>query len=224
MKKFFVLLMAVIMVLTVSVSAFAAPGSFVQSPSNSDGPELVEGSNEDEDCTAELVITPYRERDTLPANALADIEKVYEIIASGIDLTSLNAEFKAFVASKGLLASNLAVSDLFDVSYYKCDTHDYHGYFRIKLDADTLKNFVGLLHYNDGVWEFVENAKVLPDGETLEFSIKDLSPFAIVVDTSKGSAISPETGVEDYAAFVAVIVSVAAASVVAVSLKKKKYE
>ncbi|MBQ8783607.1 MAG: hypothetical protein IJZ57_07540 [Clostridia bacterium] len=224
MKKFLALLMAVIMVLTVSITAFATPGSFVQSPSNNNGPELVEGSNEDEECTAELIITPYKDRATLPAKALADIEKVYGIIAAGVDLTSLNAEFKAFVASKGLLASNLAVSDLFDVSYYNCDIHDFHGYFRIKLSADTLRNFVGLLHYNDGVWEFVDNAKVLPDGETLEFSIKDLSPFAIVVDTSKGSAVSPETGAEDYTAFVAVITSIAAASVVFVSLKKKKYE
>lgn len=222
MKKFLALCMAVIIVLSVSVAAFAAPGSFVSSPSNNNGPTLIEGTNSDSECTAELVVTPYKDRYNLPAKALADIEKVYEIISACKDLTSLNSDFAAFVASKGLKAVNLAVSDLFDVSYYNCNIHDNHGYFRIKLSADTLRNFVGLLHYNDGAWEFVDNARVLPDGETLEFSIKDLSPFAIVVDTSKGSAISPETGAQDYFVFEVVLVSAVALSVAAVSLKKKR--
>lgn len=221
MKKLLSLFLAVVMAFGVSVIVLAGPGSFVQSPSNNSGPELVEWKNESEDCTAELVVTPYKDRATLPADKLAEIEKVYGIIASGVDLTSLNSQFKSFVAGLGLIASNLAVSDLFDVSYYNCNNHDYHGFFRIKLSADTLKRFVGLLHYNNGVWEFVENAKVLPDGETLEFSIEEFSPFAIVVDTSKGSAISPDTGSDDYVAFAAVLVSFLSVVTIAITLKKK---
>ncbi len=221
MKKFLALFLALVMAFAVSITVLAGPGSFVQSPSNNSGPEIVESENENDECTAELVVTPYKDRATLPADKLAEIEKVYKIIASGVDLTSLNAQFKTFVAGLGLLASNLAVSDLFDVSYYNCDTHDYHGYFRIRLSADTLRNFVGLLHYNNGTWEFIDNAKVLPDGETLEFKVKDFSPFAIVVDTSKGSAISPDTGSYDYVSFVAVLVSVVSLAAVTVTLKKK---
>ncbi len=221
MKKFLALFLAVVMAFAVSVTVFAGPGQFVQSPSNNSGPELVEGENENEDCTAKLVVTTYKDRATLPADKLAEIEKVYDIIAASVDLTSLNAQFKAYVAGLGIASSNLAVSDLFDVSYYNCDTHDNHGYFRIKLSADTLRNFVGLLHYNHGEWEYVKNARVLPDGETLEFSIKDFSPFAIVVDTSKGSAVSPDTGAHDYVAFVAVLAGVLSVATVAVALKKK---
>lgn len=224
MKKFFALLLAVIMAFAVSIAVFAAPGNFVQSPSNNSGPELVEGKNESEDCTADLVVTPYKDRVTLPVDKLAEIEKVYDIVASGVDLTSLNAQFKSFVDGLGLLASNLAVSDLFDVSYYNCDTHSDHGSFRIKLSAETLRNFVGLLHYNNGVWEFVESARVLPDGETLELSIKDLSPFVIVVEKDSGSAISPDTDNITFVLPVIMIVCSAALVVVCVKIKKEKYE
>lgn len=222
MKRFLALCIAVILVLSVSISAFAGPGNFVNSPSNNSGPVLVEGENESEDCEAKLVVTPFKDRDKLPAEIRALIEKAYQIIASGIDLTSLNAKFAAFVAGLGLKGSDLAVSDLFDVTYYNCDTHDYHGYFRIKLNSDALRNFVGLLHYHNGEWEFIENARVLPDGETLEFSVEDFSPFAIVVDKSKGSAISPTTGEENYFVTEAVIISVVALGIVAALGFKKK--
>lgn len=222
MKKFLGCCLAVIILFTVNVTAFAAPGSFVQSPSRNEGPELVESENESADCTAELVVTPYKERDTLPEKALSDIETAYKLIARTKDLTTFNSEFASFVAAKGLRAINLAVSDLFDVSYYNCDTHDYHGAFRIKLTADTLKRFVGLLHYNDGEWEFIENARVLPDGETLEFSIKDFSPFAIVVEKEAGTVVSPDTGDVDMTLPIIMWVCSAALIVICVSLKRRK--
>lgn len=223
MKKFLAFFVAMVMVLSLSITAFAAPGSFVSSPSRNDGPVLIEGENESSDCEAELVITPCKDRKKLPAKALEDMETAYEIIAKCKDLTSLNSAFATFVAGKGLGAANLAVSDLFDVSYYNCDIHDFHGQFRIKLSADTLNKFVGLLHYNDGEWEFVSNAKVLEDGETLEFSIKGLSPFAIVVEREAGSLISPETG--DYVGFVLPVIMFACLItliIVCVSIKKKR--
>ena len=222
MKKFLACCLAVIMLFTVNVTAFAAPGSFVQSPSRNDGPTLVEGENEDADCTAELVVTPYKDRKTLPEKALKDIETAYQIIAKCKDLTSLCSPFASFVAGKDIAAARLAVSDLFDVSYYNCDIHENHGAFRIKVSADTLKRFVGLLHYNNGEWEFVENAKVLPDGETLEFSVKELSPFAVVVEKEAGTVVSPDTGDVDMTLPIIMWVCSAALIVICVSLKKKK--
>lgn len=221
MKKILAFCLTLVMLFVLGVTAFAAPGNFVQSPSRNEGPELIEGENESEDCTAKLVVTPYKERDTLPAKALADIEKVYKIIASGTDLTSLNTAFSAYVAGKGLREANLAVSDLFDVSYYNCDIHDSHGAFRIKLSADTLNRFVGLLHYNDGVWEFVENAHVLSDGETLEFTVKDFSPFAVVVEKEAGSVNLPDTGDVSFVLPIIMFVCSIALIVVCVSIKKK---
>lgn len=222
MKKFLACCLALIMVFTFSVTVFAAPGSFVQSPSRNDGPTLVEGENESEDCTAKLVVTPYKDRKTLPEKALNAIEEAYKIIAKCKNLTTLNSEFASFVAGKGLKAVNLAVSDLFDVSYYDCDVHEPHGYFRIRLSAETLNKFVGLLHYKDGEWEFIENARVLADGETLEFSIKDLSPFAIVVEKEAGTVVSPGTGDVDFTLPIIMWVCSAALIVICISLKKKK--
>ena len=57
MKKILCVLVALIMVMGLSVSAFAAPGAFVESPSNNKAPELIEGKNESEDCDARLIIT-----------------------------------------------------------------------------------------------------------------------------------------------------------------------
>ncbi len=222
MKKLMAVFMALVMTLSFSVMAFAAPGSFVQSPSRNDGPTFVEGENEDAECPAELVVTPYKDRKTLPEKTLKDIETAYRIIADCKDLTSLCAPFASFVSGKGIPAANLAVSDLFDVSYYNCDIHENHGAFHIKLNAETLKNFVGLLHYKDGVWEYVDNAKVLPDGETLEFSIKDLSPFAIVVEKEVGSVTSPDTGDIDLTFPIIMLVCSAALIAVCVCIKKRE--
>lgn len=222
MKKFLALFVAVVVVFNFSVLAFAAPGSFVQSPSRNEAPQLIGGENESEDCEAKLVITPFKDRSTLSEKALNDIEAVYKILVNCKDLTSLNSSFAKFVESKGLLPVNLAVSDLFDISYYNCDEHDDHGTFRIKLSADTLKNFVGLLHYNNGKWEYVSNAKVLEDGETLQFNIKDLSPFAIVVSRDASSIDSPETGDMSYILPVVMCICSAALVVVCVNIKKRK--
>lgn len=222
MKKFLACFLALVMAFTFSITVFAAPGSFVQSPSRNDGPTLVEGDNESEDCTAELVVTPYKDRKELPEKALNAIEEAYKIVSKCKDLTTLSSAFSSFVAGKGLKGVNLAVSDLFDVSYYNCDNHEFHGYFRVKLSADTLKKFVGLLHYHNGEWEFVENARVLEDGETLEFLIKDLSPFAIVVEKEAGTVISPGTGDVDFTLPIIMWVCSAALIVICISLKKKK--
>ncbi len=222
MKRILTSLIAVLVVFSLSVGALALPGSFIQSPSRNEAPVLIEGENESSDCTAELVITPYKDRKTLPEKALKDIKTAYDIIAGCKDLTTLNSDFATFVAGKGLKGVNLGVSDLFDVSYYSCDTHDFHGYFRIKLGAETLERFVGLLHYNDGEWEFISNAKVLEDGETLEFRVKDLSPFAIVVEKDSDAVVSPDTGDSiNFVLPVIMLVCSAALVVVCIRIKKK---
>ncbi len=222
MKKFLVWCMVVALAVTMSFSAFAAPGKFVQSPSNNPCPDLIEGSNSDPDCTAELVITAYIDRNTLPPATLAMIEYAYNVIKNCSDLTTLSSAFASYVGGLGIPGTRLKVSDLFDVSYYNCDTHDHHGSFSIKLSADTLKNFVGLLHYTGNGWEFVTDAKVAADGVTLTFSVDSLSPFAIVVDTGAASDVSPDTGYNDFAVCTAMFASAAAMVVLFASRKRNK--
>ena len=192
MKKLLVFCLTAVLMLTMSISSFAA--GFVESPSNNPAPELVKGEsgNESEDCVAELIITPYSERDELSDSLQDEMEKVYQEVKKSTDIASLSTELKEYCKKNNIDTKNLAISDLFDISYSHCPEHDEHGYFTIHLKADSLKNFVGLLHYTGNGYELVDT-KLSADGETLKFKLDDFSPFVIVVDTSV-KADSPVTG------------------------------
>ncbi len=182
MKKIITLILAITMAFVSMVPAFAVNDDFVSSPSNDDL-TLNDWENEDPDCTAELILTLYKDRARLTQFLREQLEKAYDILMNCKDLTTLCDQFANLVAKLGLSAEDLAVTEVFDLTYHKCDVHEDHGYFTIKLGAKALENFVGLLHYYNGEWEVIENARVLADGETLEFKAKDFSPFAIVVNT-----------------------------------------
>lgn len=202
------------MLMTMSVTVFAEPGHFLQSPSKNSAPVLIEGTNESEDCTAEIVVTPYSERQTHDDEKRAEIEKAYNVIVTVDDLTSLNDDLADLVDEKEISSDVLAVSDLFDVSFYGCEAHAEHGSFRISLRVDTLKGFVSLLHFKDDEWNLIENATV--EGDVLTFTVDDLSPFAIVVERA------PQTGDEfnGWIYIVLMIVSAAALAVVGFKLRK----
>ncbi len=185
MKKIVALLLG-IFVIAGSITAFAAE-DFVSSPSGTQGPTLITGVISDPDCDAHIVITPYSQRTSLDAETLAALEAAFGEVSEANDLSALNADFAALVASLGLSGDDLAVSDLFDVSYVGCTLHNSHGRYDISLSADNLQNFVGLLHRHNGVWQFVDNASVSDDDSVLSFSVSELSPFAIVVKTEDAS-------------------------------------
>ncbi len=218
MKKILVFLLTIAMLATLGVTAFAEPGNFIVSPSKNKAPEIIDGTNESHDCTAKLVVTPYSERDTLSDDKKKEIENAYDQIVNADDLTSFNTDFEKLVSDKGISSENLAVSDLFDISYYGCDVHNEHGAFKITLKADTLEGFVALLKMVDGEWVLVEDAVV--DGDLLKFTAKDLSPFAIVVEKDKHTP--PQTGDNfHWWIYVALMVASAAAlGVVGYKLKK----
>jgi len=65
MKKLAILCLSVVMLLSLGLTVFAAPGGFVSSPSGNPAPELIDSVNKTEGCTAQLKITPYSERNTL---------------------------------------------------------------------------------------------------------------------------------------------------------------
>ena len=220
MKKIFVICLTALMVLSLSVNVFAAPGGFVKSPSGNAAPRLVSFVPSDENCTAELVITPYSERRTLPDDLQSLIGKAYDSIVASDDLTKLNADLAKLAGDKKIDGSKLAVSDLFDVRLVGCDSHEGHAGFEITLAADTLDRFVGLLHMNnDGVWELVANAEVVNDGENLKFSVDSLSPFAIVVDSTPGA---PQTGDNTAIYICGGVMAVSACAIILIVIKRKK--
>jgi len=194
MKKVLAICLMAVMVLGLSIPAFAAPGGFVSSPSGNQAPEIVEYHNESKDCKATLDVTPYADRNSLSEDACKKLEDAYSAVVNAKDLTSLSEALNELAKKLGIKASDLAVSDMFDISCNGCDDHENHGAFDITLKAETLKNFVCLLHYYNGEWKVVTDAEVTNNGTHLEFTEKEFSPFAIVVNTAAaGNAGSSNT-------------------------------
>lgn len=224
MKKVLAVILITIMVVSASFCAFAAPNGFVSSVSGNPAPEIVDSENGSEDCTAVLVITPYADRHDLSDTLRLLIEQAYKDIVNSNKITDLNAELEQFLRDKDIDPSDVAVSDLFDIRYTDCDIHEGHLKFDITLKSDTLKNFVALLHKNhDGKWEIVKDAKLTHGGTHLEFSIDNLSPFAIVVDPT-GTNNPPATNDNAKIYLYASLMLASAIGLVIVLVKSKKQE
>lgn len=216
MKKLVVMCMAVVMMLSMSITSFAA---FVSSPTGNPAPKIISFFAESDDCDAELIITPYSKRDTLHDTAEDALENAYNELKASGDLTALNADLASLAKKLGIKGTELAVSDLFDATWVGCSPEDHsaekHGIFTIELEADSLKNFVGLLHYYNGEWELIDNAKV--KGNILTFKADNFSPFAIVVDTNPEK--TPNSGDMSFI-WLWVIVAVVSGTVLVVLIKK----
>lgn len=225
MKRTIAIILSLVM-MSLSATALAVSSSFVSSPSENKAPEIMEFKPSDEECEADLVITPYNEKEELPEVLETMIETAREQITKSNDLTNLNSELKKIAENKKIDGKKLAVSDLFDIHATGCDFHDGHLDFDIILKADTLKRFVGLLHMKkDKEWELVSDAEITENGTHLKFSVDSFSPFAIVVETEgKTDSDSPATG---YDAMIplcvgVMVVSAAVATILIIKGKKKE--
>ncbi len=223
MKKVLVFGLSLLLIIAMNVPAFAALGGFIDSPSRNKGTILIEYSCESDDCTAKLVVTPFAERHTLDDATRAKLNAAYDAIVNITDVTTLNADLAVYAAKNNLDAKKLAVSDLFDISYTGCDVHNQHGAFTITVMPETLNNFVGLLHLNGDNWELVSNAKVEKNGdnEVLTFTVDELSPFAIVLNTD---VLPAPTGETFQWIFYVAMMAVSAAALVVIGFKLKVKE
>lgn len=222
MKKLLTICLTVVMAVTLSVSAFATSnGGFVSSPSGNPAPELIEYYNSDADCNAKLIVTPYSKRTELSDDKLALIEEAYKQIKKTTNLVDIFSELKDLAGKLGISTNGLAVSDLFDISYYDCVSHGAHdSSFFIKVKGDMFKHFVGLMCLTENGWKLVPNATLDETGEYLSFTTSDLSIFAVVVDTSANPPQTGETGVWVYLA--GMIVSAVTICVILGVDKKKR--
>ena len=183
MKRGLMICLIMVMAMAVTLPVFAEVGGFVASPSRNQAPELIEGKNEDEECVSKLVITAFADRTQLSEEVRASIEEAYTEIRGVQYLDQLNSGITKIAEDCGVTVESLAVTDMFDITPTECADHADHGHFSITLEPTALKNFVCLLHYYDGKWNIVENAKVTGNGTRLEFTETSFSPFAIVVST-----------------------------------------
>lgn len=218
MKKIITLLMVVVMVAISSISIFAAPEGFVESP-KADTPSLVSFTNESAECLAELIITPFVRIDELEETKEKENRDAYNEIVKNND--SFAKVLAKLAASKNIPVSKLAVSELFDVSYKESGGHNGHGAFTISIKAKNLDKFVGLMNRHTGEWVIINNAKV--NGDILTFTVSELSPFAIIVDTEAGENVpGTEAPIPAHVWICAALAGVSFAMIIAVVFKSKK--
>ena len=216
MKKIITLALSVIMAVSITVAASAA---FVSSPSANAAPTVDKVVAED-GKTLELEITAYKDREDLDSDSKKAIEDSYAEIKATTDLTTLADGLKDVAEKANVKLADLAVKDLFDISVVD---GKHEGKLTITIKATTLKNFVALLHNNNGKWEVVKDAKVNADGTGITFSTDGLSPFAIVVNNPADVDSPPTSDAFDFSVgFVALAVVFGAAAVVCFVKSKKR--
>lgn len=221
MKKALIIILAMTLALVMNVSVYAAPKGFVSSPSGNSAPTIIGSEPDSPDCSMELFITPYGDRDDLPDDERERIEEAYADIAGTSDLTDLWEELAALAKEKNVSTAYLAVSDLFHVHGEGCDDHDGHKGFSIQLDADTLNHFFALMQMDaNGNWSMVNGAYINAKGE-LVFHLSDVpATLAIVVNTAD---MSPQTGDANAIFVYGALMLLSALAIVTLVVKSKKY-
>lgn len=219
MKKFFAFLMTAVMLAALCVSAYAATGEFLDSPSLVSEPELIKAEPSNHECTAKLLITAYANRNTLDDATRAIIEKAYDDIANSAVINGqLKTEFEAIAADKKLDMSDFVAGTLFDVSYFECEQHTSHRGFTITIAPEVVDNYVGLIHFDGEKWTLVDST-LDKDAGTITFYVDSLSPFALVYSTK-----STQTGDSSSAWIYVVLMVVSAASIGVIGYKLSKKE
>ena len=223
MKKVLSLVLALAMLVASSVCAFAVSNNFTQSPTGQRAPTLILGENTDEDCFAWLEITGWSDRHTVEDETREKMEEAYNQIIGAADLSDLCGDLSAVAASLGIPTSALAVSDLFDISWFGCDDHrDHNGVFKIQIQPELLDNFVALMHYHNGEWVVVSDATVIGNGDILSFTAEDLSPFAIVVNKGDNPVDPPFGGDNSMLALYIALMAGSGITLIAVGIAIKK--
>ena len=216
MKKLFAIILMVVMICAMTVSASAAPGAFIASPSYNKAPIIIEFECSDSNWKGEIYITSFGDRNVLELIDRELLEDAYESIRNSGSISALIPEISDIAANLNVSPDNLGISDLFHIGV--SDSTD--GTFKIKLDSETIKHFVGLVYYENGKWHVVEDARV--EGGYLVFTSQLPKAFAVVVDTTNLPVDAPVTGDIVPWALMAVMVVSAAGIVLAVITYKKK--
>lgn len=211
MKKLVALCLTLVLALSLSVSAFAANGAFISSPSANKAPELV-------DTDPEIKVTPYADRDDLADLDTEEMEEAYRQIANVIENNAFSQALKELAKELGKAASELSVSDLFHVNVDDA-TPDEQGGYTITIKLEDLENFIGLMQFNGTEWKNVEIISIDKENGTVTFRVTESGPIAVIVDNGTGSS-TPPTG--DNAMMYLGVCLVAAAGLVVVLVNSKK--
>lgn len=216
MKKIFALILTLAMVCMMTLSVGAAPANFLQSPSFNKTPIIVDFECSDPNWKGDIFITSFGDRNVLELIDREKLEDAYNSIRDAVNIETLIPDIKDIAANLNVPTENLGISDLFHIGI--SESTDVK--FNIKLDSETIKNFVGLVYFEDGKWHVLEDATI--EGGYLVFTTDLPRAFAVVVDVDNSVIDVPVTGDAISWVLAAVVVASAAGIVIlAISYKKK---
>ncbi|MBQ9859797.1 MAG: hypothetical protein IJO76_03855 [Clostridia bacterium] len=184
MKKAVIFLFTLALVMSLTVPAFAT-GGFIGSPAGNRAPTLENVENENEDCTVDVEVISYADRDELNEDDREEIEDAYQQIVNMTEGSVLANAFRQIATNGNINADDLAVSDLFTMVFENCDDHDAHGVTTVTLTTETIEHFAGLLTFEDGKWGVVAAEKYSVNGDKLTFEGEAIDAYAVVVDTTE---------------------------------------
>ena len=216
MKKTFAIILMFAMVCAMSLSVGAAPANFLQSPSYNKTPIIVDFECSDPNWKGDIFITSYGDRNVLDLVDREMLESAYDSIRDASNISSLIPDISGIASNLNVSPENLGISDLFHIGI--SDSTD--GKFKIKLDSETIKNFVGLVYYENGQWHVVDGATI--EDEYLVFTTELPRAFAVVVDVDNSIIDVPVTG--DVVSWILIsVIAVSAAGMIFlfVSYKRK---
>ena len=216
MKKLFSAILMFVMICALTFSANAAPGLFIESPSFNRTPIIVDFECSDPNWKGDIYITSFGDRNVLDIIEREKLENAYDSIRNSSNISTLIPGISDIAANLNISSDNLGISDLFHIGI--SDITD--GNFKIKLEADTIKNFVGLVYFDNGEWHIVEDAYI--DGEHLIFTTELPRACAIVVDVDNSIIDAPVTGdIFSWALLAVIAISATGIVVLIVSYRRR---
>lgn len=200
MKKFITISLALIMVFSLGISAFAATSDFVKSIEAKAAPTIVAPKGYEADVVAllldssnqvkgtvtrdELLITPFNPKEDNEIQKT--LKTAYdEILNEGL-VNVLSEEDKKAVENAGVKAENLVVCDFFDMRYVKSNTLSFDNKLNVTFKTDLqLKNNskVFAMVQVDEKWQKIpdNDIKITEDGN-INVSFTKNCPVAFMVE------------------------------------------
>lgn len=176
MKKFLSCLLVVLLLASLTVSAFASEAEKTPSAEKPEEPTIEDvypvGNPEDEETDALIVLTLDKDK----ANLSESKREVYEEATEKLmDLDAVVAETEGLEAA--IDGREVGVSAMFDISVVEGREDEVGFPLVIKLKIPSPESFVALLQYEDGMFVLLETEL---EDDILTFTVEHLCPFAII--------------------------------------------
>ena len=168
MKKVFSCLLAVVLLASICIVAFADDVVPSVEPAPV-GPSISAAVDADgNDVTDAIVITDYADKDTLPEEKQEQLDAAAEALEDLDALLEGNEELKALIGD-----ADVDAESLFDISV----VGDVALPVQLTLELENADSFAALLHFVDGEASVLET-KV--DGDLLEMVLEEVGAYAVL--------------------------------------------